>query len=97
MNKIKLRWPVVTFSLVFPIIGAALLTQYSEFLAANSADRFSASANIPQMMFGYYVIFVATVPQIMYSWANINASGSTKRVVTTAIMFCEFNEVVKGR
>jgi hypothetical protein len=37
--KIKMRWPVVTFSLVFPITGAALLTHFG-------------SKDIPPMMFG---------------------------------------------
>lgn len=88
-----------SFTLAFPITGAALLTHYN-------------SSNIPAMMTGYYVstrrfvavsdispistifggfsssssaptipdvhspltphqiIFVATVPQIMYSWAS---------------------------
>lgn len=74
VNKIKLRYPVAGGICLFPIAGAAVLV---------SVDK----SNIGALMSGYYMIFVATIPQLLYSWANLNASGSTKRVVTTATMF----------
>jgi len=74
VNKVKLRWPVASFSLVFSIFGGAVLARVD-------------TSNISLMMVAYYSIFLSTVQQLLYSWANLNASGSTKRVVTTATMF----------
>lgn len=74
-NKIKMRWPVIAVVVLFPIAGAIALTQVS---------RKKPNA----LMGSYYVAYVfAVIQPLLISWSNLNASGTTKRVVTTALMF----------
>lgn len=74
-NKIKMRWPVLAVITLFPIAGATGLTQ---------VPRSSPGA----LMACYYVAFLfAVIQPLLISWCNLNAGGTTKRVVTTAIMF----------
>lgn len=60
---------------LFPIAGAAALTQVPRH-------------NTGGLLASYYVAyFFAGLQPLLFSWANLNAAGSTKRVVTTATMF----------
>lgn len=44
--------------------------------------------NTGGLLASYYVAyFFAGLQPLLFSWANLNAAGSTKRVVTTATMF----------
>lgn len=74
-NKIKLRWPVIAVICLFPIAGAIALTQVPR--------------NQPNSLMGcYYTAYVFSCLQpLLISWGNLNAAGTTKRVVTTATMF----------
>lgn len=74
-NKIKMRWPVIAVICLFPIAGAIAMTQLSR-------------SNPGALMGAYYVAYMFSVIQpLLVSWCNLNASGTTKRVVTTATMF----------
>lgn len=74
-NKIKMRWPVIAFLILFPIAGA-------------TAIRKLPRDNLTGMVVSYYVTFVfAAIQPLFYAWANLNQSGSTKRVVMFSIMF----------
>ncbi|TXT08534.1 uncharacterized protein COLE_05458 [Cutaneotrichosporon oleaginosum] len=74
-NRIKMRWPVLAVVTLFPIAGAIALTQ---------VERSKPGG----LMAAYYVAYVFSVIQpLLVSWCNLNASGTTKRVVTTATMF----------
>jgi len=74
-NKYKLRFPVIAGICLFPIAGAAALTHVSR-------------KNTGGLLASYYVAyFFAGLQPLLFSWANLNAAGSTKRVVTTATMF----------
>ncbi|KAK8846532.1 hypothetical protein IAR55_005618 [Kwoniella newhampshirensis] len=74
-NRIKLRWPVIAVIVLFPIAGAVGLTQ---------VPRTKPSA----LMGCYYVAYVfSAIQPLLISWCNLNAAGTTKRVVTTATMF----------
>ncbi|WWC60049.1 uncharacterized protein I303_102612 [Kwoniella dejecticola CBS 10117] len=75
MNKINLRFPVVAFFTLFPVAGAAALLYVPR-------DR-------PHALLGaYYVIMLYTPLQpLVYSWANMNAAGTTKQRTVGAILF----------
>jgi len=74
-NRIKLRWPVLAVIVCFPIAGAVALTQ---------VPRNKPGA----LMAAYYVLQVFSgIQPLLISWCNLNAGGTTKRVVTTATMF----------
>ena len=74
-NKIKMRWPVIAVVVCFPIAGAVALTQVSH-------------AHPGNLMACYYVAYMfAVIQPLLISWCNLNAAGTTKRVVTTASMF----------
>jgi len=74
-NRIKMRWPVLAVITLFPIAGAVGLTH---------VPRTQPSA----LMGCYYVAFMfACIQPLLISWCNLNAAGTTKRVVTTATMF----------
>jgi len=74
-NKIKMRWPVIAVIVLFPIAGAIGLTQ---------VDHKKPGA----LMACYYVAFLfSAIQPLLISWCNLNAAGTTKRVVTTATMF----------
>ncbi|KAI5449361.1 hypothetical protein NCC49_004766 [Naganishia albida] len=74
-NKIKMRFPVVAAMTLFPIAGAVGLLKVPR-------DQ-------PKSLLGcYYVALILGVLQpLMYSWANLNAAGHTKKVVTMAVAF----------
>jgi len=74
-NKIKLRWPVMVVITLFPIAGAIGLTQ---------VPRSSPGG----LMACYYIAYLfSCIQSLLVSWCNLNAGGTTKRVVTTATMF----------
>lgn len=74
-NRIKMRWPVLAVITLFPIAGATALTQVER-------------TNKAGLMASYYVAYLfAVIQPLLVSWCNLNASGTTKRVVTTATMF----------
>ncbi|KAJ9119020.1 hypothetical protein QFC22_003509 [Naganishia vaughanmartiniae] len=74
-NKIKMRFPVIAVLTLFPIAGAVGLLKVPR-------DQ-------PKSLLGcYYVALILGVLQpLMYSWANLNAAGHTKKVVTMAVAF----------
>ncbi|GHJ88991.1 hypothetical protein NliqN6_5393 [Naganishia liquefaciens] len=74
-NKIKMRFPVVAVMTLFPIGGAVGLLMVPR--------------SQPKSLLGcYYVALVLGVLQpLMYSWANLNAAGHTKKVVTMSLAF----------
>ncbi|TXT04298.1 hypothetical protein VHUM_04185 [Vanrija humicola] len=74
-NRYKLRFPVVAFLCIFPIAGATALTQVER----KNTNALLASYYVAQMFTG--------LQPLLFSWANLNAAGTTKRVVTTATMF----------
>ncbi|WWC87419.1 uncharacterized protein L201_002308 [Kwoniella dendrophila CBS 6074] len=74
-NKIKMRWPVLAVVVLFPIAGAISLTQVNHKKTGG-------------LMASYYVAYLfAAIQPLLISWCNLNAAGTTKRVVTTATMF----------
>ncbi|OCF33949.1 allantoate transporter [Kwoniella heveanensis CBS 569] len=74
-NRIKLRWPVLAVLCLFPIAGATALTQVNH-------------KHTGGLMGSYYVAYVfSAIQPLLISWCNLNAAGTTKRVVTTATMF----------
>lgn len=75
-NRYKLRFPVVAVLCIFPIAGATALTQVKR----KNTNGLLASYYVAQMFTG--------LQPLLFSWANLNAAGTTKRVVTTATM-CE--------
>ncbi|KZT60604.1 MFS general substrate transporter [Calocera cornea HHB12733] len=74
-NKIKLRFPVIAFMALFPIAGAVAIRQLPR---NNQAGLLTAY---------YMVSFLGCLQPLLYSWSNLNASGHTKKVTTTAILF----------
>ncbi|KAJ9096957.1 hypothetical protein QFC20_006317 [Naganishia adeliensis] len=74
-NKIKMRFPIVAAMTLFPIAGAVGLLKVPR-------DQ-------PKSLLGcYYVALILGVLQpLMYSWANLNAAGHTKKVVTMSVAF----------
>jgi heme A synthase len=74
-NRIKLRWPVIAVIVLFPIAGAVGLTQ---------VDRHKPGG----LMACYYVAYLfSAIQPLLISWCNLNAAGTTKRVLTSATMF----------
>lgn len=74
-NRIKMRWPVIAVIVVFPIGGAIGLTQ----IPRNKPGALMAC---------YYVAFLfSAIQPLLISWCNLNAAGTTKRVLTSATMF----------
>lgn len=74
-NRIKMRWPVLAVVVLFPIAGGVGLTQ---------VPRSSTGG----LMACYYVAYLfSAIQPLLISWCNLNAGGTTKRVVTTATMF----------
>jgi hypothetical protein len=74
-NRIKMRAPVIAVVCLFPVAGAAGLVK---------VPRTQPGALLACYYVAYF--FQALFPLII-SWANLNAAGSTKRVITTATMF----------
>ncbi|RSH92558.1 hypothetical protein EHS25_008003 [Saitozyma podzolica] len=74
-NKFKVRFVIIAALCIPPIAGATALTQVSR-------------SNTRGLLASYYVAqMLAALQPLLYSWANLNAAGTTKRVVTTATMF----------
>lgn len=74
-NKFNVRWPVIAIATLFPIAGAIGLTQVPR----------SSTGSL--MACFYIAYFFTAIQPLLVSWCNLNASGTTKRVVTTAVMF----------
>ncbi|WWC87433.1 uncharacterized protein L201_002322 [Kwoniella dendrophila CBS 6074] len=75
MNRIRLRFPVVAFFTLFPIAGAAALL-------------YVPRTNPHALLGAYFVIMLYTPLQpLVYSWANMNAAGTTKQRTVGAILF----------
>ena len=75
VNRLKIRFVVIAFIIIPAIAGAAGLVY---------VDR----NNTRGLMACFYVLyFYGGLQQLTYSWANLNSSGTTKRVVTTATLF----------
>ncbi|RSH84062.1 hypothetical protein EHS25_005307 [Saitozyma podzolica] len=74
-NKIKNRYIVIVI-LSLPPIGACCALVYM------------SRSNIGGLMACYYVTHTYPCLQpLLYAWANLNASGTTKRVIVIAVLF----------
>nr|XP_018259407.1 allantoate transporter [Kwoniella dejecticola CBS 10117]OBR81565.1 allantoate transporter [Kwoniella dejecticola CBS 10117] len=74
-NKFKCRWLVIFTITLAPIAGATAICRLSR-------------DNIPGLMTSFYIAYIlAGIQPLLYSWANLNAAGTTKRVVTFSTMF----------
>ncbi|WRT69284.1 uncharacterized protein IL334_006268 [Kwoniella shivajii] len=74
-NKWKTRWLVILIITLAPIAGAAAICNLPR-------------TNIPGLMTSFYIAYIlAGIQPLLYSWANLNAAGTTKRVVTFSTMF----------
>ncbi|WVR08865.1 hypothetical protein IAU60_005924 [Kwoniella sp. DSM 27419] len=74
-NRYKTRWLVILVICLPPIAGAAAICQL---------DR----ANTGGLMASFYVAYVFSgIQPLLYSWANLNAAGTTKRVTTISTLF----------
>jgi len=74
-NKIKIRF-IILCILILPAIGGAVGLIYVP------------RTNVRGLMGCYYTLyFYPALQPLLYSWANLNAAGTTKRVVTTACLF----------
>ncbi|EAL19997.1 hypothetical protein CNBF3240 [Cryptococcus deneoformans B-3501A] len=74
-NRIKTRWIVLVIITLFPIAGLAALC---------NVDR----SNTAGLMASFYIAYpLAGIQPLLYSWAGLNAAGTTKRVVVFATMF----------
>nr|XP_019045163.1 hypothetical protein I302_05550 [Kwoniella bestiolae CBS 10118]OCF24093.1 hypothetical protein I302_05550 [Kwoniella bestiolae CBS 10118] len=74
-NRFKARWAVVAACVIPPIAGAVGLVK---------VQRFD-----PYILLACYYVAqtLAGIQPLLYSWANLNQAGSTKRVVVFATMF----------
>lgn len=74
-NRFKLRFPFIAAMTIPAIAGAAALVK---------VNRKEPGG----LLAAYYVCYVYTCLQpLLYAWSNLNAAGTTKRVVTTATLF----------
>ncbi|WVQ69752.1 uncharacterized protein L199_007972 [Kwoniella botswanensis] len=74
-NRWKTRWAVIAIVTLFPIAGASAMVKVS---------RSQSGA----LLASYYVAYpLAGIQPLLYSWANLNQAGTTKRVVVFATMF----------
>ncbi|WWC88254.1 uncharacterized protein L201_003161 [Kwoniella dendrophila CBS 6074] len=74
-NQFRARWVIIAGCVVPPIAGAVGLIRVSR------SDPYALLAC-------YYVAqTLAAIQPLLYSWANLNQAGSTKRVVVFATMF----------
>lgn len=74
-NRFRLRFPVIAILCIFPIAGASALVKVPR-------------SQTGGLLAAYYIAYpFSGIQPLLYSWANLNAAGSTKRVTTTAIMF----------
>ncbi|WVQ65513.1 uncharacterized protein L199_003689 [Kwoniella botswanensis] len=74
-NQFKARWAVVAACVVPPIAGAVGLVKVQR--------------SDPYILLACYYVAqtLAGIQPLLYSWANLNQAGSTKRVVVFATMF----------
>ncbi|WVQ81318.1 hypothetical protein IAT38_003441 [Cryptococcus sp. DSM 104549] len=74
-NRYKTRWIVLVVITLFPIAGACAICRLPR-------------SNVPGLMASFYIAYVlAGIQPLLYSWAGLNAAGTTKRVVVFATMF----------
>ncbi|WWC60757.1 uncharacterized protein I303_103333 [Kwoniella dejecticola CBS 10117] len=74
-NRFKTRWLVIGVITLFPIAGASAMV---------NVDRSKSGA----LLASYYIAYpLAGIQPLLYSWANLNQAGTTKRVVVFATMF----------
>nr|XP_019013873.1 allantoate transporter [Kwoniella pini CBS 10737]OCF52654.1 allantoate transporter [Kwoniella pini CBS 10737] len=74
-NKFKARWLVIAIITLFPIAGASAMV---------NVNRSKSGA----LLASYYIAYpLAGIQPLLYSWANLNQAGTTKRVVVFATMF----------
>ncbi|KAK8869495.1 hypothetical protein IAR55_000060 [Kwoniella newhampshirensis] len=74
-NRWKTRWIVIAIVVLFPIAGASAMVK---------VNRKSPGS----LLAAFYVAYpLAGIQPLLYSWANLNAAGTTKRVVVFATMF----------
>ncbi|OCF71540.1 allantoate transporter [Kwoniella mangroviensis CBS 8886] len=73
-NRWKTRWAVIAIVTLFPIAGASAMVK---------VPRSQSGA----LLASYYVAYpLAGIQPLLYSWANLNQAGTTKRVVVFATM-----------
>ncbi|WVQ63688.1 uncharacterized protein L199_001841 [Kwoniella botswanensis] len=74
-NKFKARWIVILIITLAPIAGATAICRLPR-------------DNTAGLMASFYIAYIlAGIQPLLYSWANLNAAGTTKRVVTFSTMF----------
>jgi hypothetical protein len=74
-NKVKIRFAFIAALCIPAIAGAAALLK---------VPRTSTGG----LLAAYYVCYCyAGLQPLLYAWANLNAGGTTKRVLTTATLF----------
>ena len=75
INRIRIRW-IVVCAVILPAVGGAIGLIY--------VPRSSPGG----LMGCFYPMYIyGGLQPLVYAWANINAAGTTKRVVTTATLF----------
>jgi len=74
-NRIKIRFIIILF-LVIPVIGCAAGLVYLP------------RSNLAGLIGCYYTVWlISTLQPLMYAWSNLNAAGTTKRVVTISLIY----------
>jgi hypothetical protein len=93
-NKFKVRFVIIAALCIPPIAGATALTQVSRsntrgLLASYYVAQMLAALRETSPIITVFALADFVAEPLLYSWANLNAAGTTKRVVTTATM-CEW-------
>jgi hypothetical protein len=89
-NKIKLRFPILAVLCLFPIGGAVglLMVPRDRPSALLGCYYVALILGCLRKFVGRYTCTCLTHAEpLLYSWANLNAAGHTKKVCTTAVMF----------
>jgi hypothetical protein len=92
-NRFKMRWPILAFLCLPCIAGATGLIHVSR----SNLHGLMATYYITWFLAGIRESLVSAgsrgevshkgIEPLLFAWANLNAAGTTKRVVTTASMF----------
>ncbi|WVW79588.1 hypothetical protein I302_101557 [Kwoniella bestiolae CBS 10118] len=74
-NRFKARWIVILIITLAPIAGVTAICRL-------------ARDNTAGLMASFYIAYILSgIQPLLYSWANLSAAGTTKRVVTFSTMF----------
>jgi hypothetical protein len=92
-NRFKIRWPILACLCLPCIAGAAGLIRVSRsnlrgLMATYYITWFLAGIRESKVPAGSHrKVSHKCIEPLLFAWANLNAAGTTKRVVTTAAMF----------